>query len=294
MSQNMELVTYKDICESCSQAFRATSKNSDPIEGLMGWSGSEYNILTDGTPPRTLSRASSSSRLTATRRNKSATPHSRPGMPRIPKKSISTHDRLPTSGAPTSDYARKTQILAQSSKNLPFEFVHFEKWEDHMEHYRNSVTNRVQQKFIEYHAPGMTVRRQASLHEKSDLYAKKLLNRQQMVSPSLRNLVQPDQIIGRQNPVRVKMTNLEMTPKLTPHRLPTSKGDRNPAELQKGFDQEAYRQRMELLGNFLHRRTPPSIQNIKEPTIDHLKLRVSTIGIGGVGASVTNPPGLIK
>mgnify|MGYP006944940819 CR=1 FL=1 len=46
-----------------------------------------------------------------------------------------------------------------------------------------------------------------------------------MVSPSLRHLVQPDQSLTKSANRRVKMLNVEMTPELTPHRLPTSRGD---------------------------------------------------------------------
>ena len=74
-----------------------------------------------------------------------------------PKRSISTHDHLPSSGP--SDYARKSQSLHQSVKHIKFEFTHFDDWKDHMEHYRTTVSNRVQQKFIEYHAPGLSVSR---------------------------------------------------------------------------------------------------------------------------------------
>ena len=72
------------------------------------------------------------------------------------------------------------------------------------------------------------------------------------------------------------MSTVEMSviPELTPHRL-NSRGERQPNQpvepqqdqSSKNYREEAYR-RMEYLGTYLHRRTAPSIQNIRDPSRD--------------------------
>jgi len=58
------------------------------------------------------------------------------------------------------------------------EFNHFDDYFDHISHYKTTVSDRINQKFKEFHAPAMQVRNRASLHETSNLQTKLLQHRQ--------------------------------------------------------------------------------------------------------------------
>jgi len=294
----VNLVTYRDVSESCSKTFKKHSK--DQIESYSGWSGFEYEIIDEKYQPNTEPPDTTTTpRFSPSRRNRSAKSFSDKNSSRSthPKRSASTHARLPASLSSITSFS-KSQTLHQSVRNIQFEFAHFEDWKDHIEHYRSTVTSRVQHKYVEYNAPGFTARRQASLHENSDVYRGKLLARQQLESQSLRPLTSQGIPGPKNSRNRAKMSTVEMSviPELTPHRLESrgdrqvSRGDRQVSgnKTTKSYDpKEAYR-RMEYLGTCLHRKTVPSIQNIREPTRD-LQLRVSN-SLGGMDGTVTNPP----
>jgi hypothetical protein len=197
------LVTYRDISGTCSDTFKRHNKSQ--LTGICGWSGGEFDTLVDRSLQWQVSASvdePKSTRSTPSRRNRSAKTyndtvrsnyrtHKSGSLSDVstthrmkhqqPKRSASTHactgSRLPSS-SPSSTLS-KQQFLHQSVKNIQFEFAHFEDWKDHIEHYRNTVTNKVQSKYVEHNAPGFTARRQASLHENSDVYGRKLLNRQE-------------------------------------------------------------------------------------------------------------------
>ena len=166
---------------TCSDTFKRHNKSQ--LTGICGWSGGEFDTLVDRSLQWQVSASvdePKSTRSTPSRRNRSAKTyndtvrsnyrtHKSGSLSDVstthrmkhqqPKRSASTHactgSRLPSS-SPSSTLS-KQQFLHQSVKNIQFEFAHFEDWKDHIEHYRNTVTNKVQSKYVEHNAPGFTV-----------------------------------------------------------------------------------------------------------------------------------------
>ena len=58
-----------------------------------------------------------------------------------------------------TDPVKKQLSFGQSVQQvmMTYEFHHFEGYSDHISHYRTTVTNRISQKFNEFHGPGFQV-----------------------------------------------------------------------------------------------------------------------------------------
>jgi len=205
------LVTYRDISENLSETFRKHRKEQG---GFCGWSGNEFEDIQKGFQLAAQESKESLRIRTPHRRNKSAI--TRPlSQGSQPKKSSSASSIV------------RQQSMQPSVRAVQFQFEHFEQWEDHIEHYRSTVTERIQHKYVEHNAQGQKAKRRGTMYENCDTLGKKLLGRQEMLSPTFRysnTAFGAKRSLGDNQAKRqVKMTTI--MPEITPHRLPNHRNE---------------------------------------------------------------------
>lgn len=96
----------------------------------------------------------------------------------------------------TQDPIKKQLSFTQEVQKIitKHEFNHFEDYIDHISHYKTTVSDRINQKFKELHAPAMQVRNRASLHETSNSQTKLLQHRQIQPAYVMQNKHRPPQL----------------------------------------------------------------------------------------------------
>jgi len=96
----------------------------------------------------------------------------------------------------TQDPIKKQLSFGQEVQKIitKHEFNHFDDYIDHISHYKSTVSDRINQKFKEFHAPAMQVRNRASLHETSNSQTKLLQHRQIQPAYVMQNKHRPPQL----------------------------------------------------------------------------------------------------
>jgi len=170
-----QLLTYSQISKSLAPTFYTPKETL--YDDFGAWTSNETLSsfgATIETKHSKLNLAKSSSRR-STREESTTTPHPPSGAPRryksatnINHQSSSQSSETPKPSISESTVFNEKYHLDPAKKHLSFgqavkkittshEFHHFDDYTNHMSHYRTTVTQRINQKFNEYHATGLQV-----------------------------------------------------------------------------------------------------------------------------------------
>merc|ERR1711990_240664 len=183
-----QLITYSDISQTLSWTFY---KPSEPIaSAFSAWTSDEklssFKDAGSCNKDRTPSRSSSVQSIRSSSKSK-------------PKQKLKNTDKS-TSGFSndkfTQDPIKKQLSFGQEVQKIitKHEFNHFDDYIDNISHYKSTVSDRINQKFKEFHAPAMQVRNRASLHETSNSQTKLLQHRQIQPAYVMQNKHRPPQL----------------------------------------------------------------------------------------------------
>merc|ERR1711892_1003150 len=171
-----QLLTYSQISKSLAPTFYTPKETL--YDDFGAWTSNETLSsfgATIETKHSKLNLAKSSSRR-STREESTTTPHPPSGAPRryksatnINHQSSSQSSETPKPSISESTVFNEKYHLDPAKKHLSFgqavkkittshEFHHFDDYTNHMSHYRTTVTQRINQKFNEYHATGLQPR----------------------------------------------------------------------------------------------------------------------------------------
>merc|ERR1711892_1606582 len=175
-----QLLTYSQISKSLAPTFYTPKETL--YDDFGAWTSNETLSsfgATIETKHSKLNLAKSSSRR-STREESTTTPHPPSGAPRRYKSATNINHQSSSQSSETPkplisestvfnekyhlDPAKKHLSFGQAVKKITtsHEFHHFDDYTNHMSHYRTTVTQRINQKFNEYHATGLQVRQRGS------------------------------------------------------------------------------------------------------------------------------------